>query len=254
MKDALGAVQSVLVLGGTSDIGIAIAARLAAPRHATVVLAGRQEEGLRAAAAAVKAAGAARVETLPFDADDTASHDKVMSAAAGLAGGDLDVVVLAFGLLGDQEADETGGDGAVRLARTNYVGTVSAGLAASRLLRSQGHGTIVVLSSVAGVRVRRANFIYGSSKAGVEGFAQGLADALAGSGVSVLIVRPGFVHTKMTVGRPAAPLATTADAVANATAEGLAAGRQVVWVPAQLRLVFGVLGHLPRALWRRLPG
>jgi decaprenylphospho-beta-D-erythro-pentofuranosid-2-ulose 2-reductase len=254
MKDALGAVQSVLVLGGASDIGAAIAARLAAPRHATVVLAGRHEASLRAAAAPIHAAGAARVETLPFDADDTHSHDEVMRAAAKLARSDLDVIVLAFGLLGDQETDETGGDGAVRLARTNYVGTVSAGLAAARLLRSQGHGTLVVLSSVAGVRVRRANFIYGSSKAGADGFAQGLADALAGSGVNVLIVRPGFVRTKMTAGRPAAPLATTAEAVAEATAKGVASGRQVVWVPAHLGLVFGILQHLPRALWRRLPG
>jgi decaprenylphospho-beta-D-erythro-pentofuranosid-2-ulose 2-reductase len=254
MKDALGAVQSVLVLGGASDIGAAIAARLAAPRHATVVLAGRQGDALRAAAVPIEEAGAARVEILPFDADDTDSHDEVMGAAAKLAGTDLDVIVLAFGLLGNQETDEAGGDGAVRLARTNYVGTVSAGLAAARLLRSQGHGTLVVLSSVAGVRVRRANFIYGSSKAGVDGFAQGLADALAGSGVNVLIVRPGFVPTKMTAGRPAAPLATTADAVADATARALATGRQVVWVPAHLRVVFGVLRYLPRALWRRLPG
>jgi decaprenylphospho-beta-D-erythro-pentofuranosid-2-ulose 2-reductase len=254
MKDALGTVQSILVLGGASDIGAAIAARLAAPRHATVILAGRQEDALRGVAANLRAAGAARVETLPFDADDTDSHDRIMRAAAKLAGTDLDVILLAFGLLGDQERDEAGGDGAVRLARTNYVGTVSAGLAASRLLRSQGHGTLVFLSSVAGVRVRRVNFIYGSSKAGVEGFAQGLADALTGSGVNVLIVRPGFVRTKMTAGRPAAPLPSTADAVADATIKGLAAGRPIVWVPAYLRPVFGILAHLPRALWRRLPG
>jgi decaprenylphospho-beta-D-erythro-pentofuranosid-2-ulose 2-reductase len=253
MKDALGAVQSVLVLGGASDIGVAIAARLASPRHAAVVLAGRQQDALRAAAGIVKAAGAGRVETLGFNADDTGTHEEVVGTAARLAGGDLDVVVLAFGLLGDQEADESGGDGAVRLAHTNYVGTVSAGLAASRLLRRQGHGTLVVLSSVAGVRVRRANFIYGSSKAGVDGFAQGLADALVGSGVNLLIVRPGFVRTKMTAGRPAAPMATTAEAVADATARGLAAGHQIVWVPPHLRLVFGVLQHLPQALWRRLP-
>ena len=105
----------------------------------------------------------------------------MVAAAAQLAGGDLDVVVLAFGLLGDQAADEAGGDGAVRLAQTNYVGAVSVGLAVARLLRAQGHGTLVVLSSVAGERVRRANFIYGSSKAGLDGFAQGLGDALAGT-------------------------------------------------------------------------
>jgi decaprenylphospho-beta-D-erythro-pentofuranosid-2-ulose 2-reductase len=253
MKDALGAVQSVLVLGGSSEIGVAIAARLAGPRHATVLLAGRHPEALDAAAAKVRAAGGGQVETLTFDAEDTDSHDEVLRRAANLAGADLDVVVLAFGLLGDQEIDEAGGDGAVRVGLVNYVGAVSAGLASSRVLRAQGHGTLVVLSSVAGERVRRANFIYGSSKAGLDGFAQGLGDALAGSGVKVLIVRPGFVHTKMTTGRAPAPLSTSAAAVAEATARGLATGREVVWVPARLRPVLALFRHLPRAAWRRLP-
>jgi decaprenylphospho-beta-D-erythro-pentofuranosid-2-ulose 2-reductase len=254
MKDALGAVQSVLVLGGASDIGVAIAGRLAGPRHAAIILAGRHPDSLQAAAAAVRAAGAGRVQTLPFDAEDTDSHDNVLRKASQLAGTDLDVVVLAFGVLGEQETDAAGGDGAVRVARTNYVGAVSSGLAAARLLKAQGHGTLIVLSSVAGARVRSANFIYGSSKAGVDGFAQGLGDALAGSGVHVLIVRPGFVRTKMTAGRDAAPLATTADAVADATVRALAAGRQEVWVPAQLGVIFRVLRLVPRAVWRRLPG
>jgi decaprenylphospho-beta-D-erythro-pentofuranosid-2-ulose 2-reductase len=126
-------------------------------------------------------------------------------------------------------------------------------LAVARLLRAQGHGTLVVLSSVAGERVRRANFIYGSSKAGTDAFALGLGDALRGSGARVLTVRPGFVRTKMTEGLPAAPLSTTADAVAEATVRALASGRELIWVPAQLRLVFVVFRHLPRVLWRRLP-
>jgi decaprenylphospho-beta-D-erythro-pentofuranosid-2-ulose 2-reductase len=253
MRDALGVVQSVLVLGGTSDIGTAIATRLATPRQATVILAGRNADGLDSAAATVRAATSGRVDTLAFDAEDTDSHDKVIAAAAQLAGRDLDVVVLAFGLLGDQQADEVEGDGAVRLARINYVGAVSAGLAVARLLKAQGHGTLVVLSSVAGERVRRANFIYGSSKAGLDGFAQGLGDALQGTGARVLIVRPGFVRSKMTAGMPAAPMSTTPEAVAAATAKALTAGRDVVWVPASLRLAFAGFRHLPRVVWRRLP-
>jgi decaprenylphospho-beta-D-erythro-pentofuranosid-2-ulose 2-reductase len=253
MKDGLGAVQSILVLGGASDIGIAIASRLAAPRRATVVLAGRHPESLERAGSMVRAAGAGRVEALAFDAEDTDSHDAVIASAAEVAGGDLDVVVLAFGLLGDQVADEAGGTGAIRLAQVNYVGGLSAGLAVARRLRAQGHGTLVVLSSVAGERVRRANFIYGSSKAGLDGFAQGLGDALAGSGARVLIVRPGFVRTKLTQGRPEAPLSTTADAVAAATVRALAADRELIWVPARLRLVFAAFRHLPRPVWRRLP-
>ena len=253
MKDALGAVGSVLVLGGSSDIGVAIAAKLAGPRRATVVLAGRHPQPLESSAAAVRAAGAGRVDTLPFDADDTGSHDDFLTKATKHAGGDLDVVVLAFGVLGNQSADEAGGDGAVRLARTNYVGAVSVGLAVARLLRAQGHGTLVVVSSVAGERVRRANFIYGSSKAALDGFAQGLGDSLAGSGAKVLIVRPGFVRTKMTEGLPVAPMSTTADEVARATGKALASGRQVIWVPGSLRAVFIVFRHLPRFVWRRVP-
>jgi decaprenylphospho-beta-D-erythro-pentofuranosid-2-ulose 2-reductase len=253
MKDALGAVQSVLVLGGSSEIGTAIASTLAAPRHATVVLAGRNAEALESAAAEVRAAGAGRVETLRFDANDSGEHEAIIAKAADLVGGDLDVVVVAFGLLGDQETDEQGGEGAVQLALTNYVGVVSAGLAAARSLKAQGHGTLVFLSSVAGERVRRANFIYGSSKAGMDGFAQGLGDGLAGTGVQVLIVRPGFVKTKMTAGMKEAPFSTTADAVAEATAKAVASGKEIIWVPAVLRIVFAVFRHLPRTVWRRLP-
>ena len=253
MKDSLGAVQSVLVLGGGSDIGAAIAGRLARPRKASVVLAGPHPSSLDLSAARVKEAGAGSVATIAFDALEPASHDQVIAKAAEATGGDLDVVVMAFGLLGDQEADEHDDVAAARVASVNYVGAVSAGLAAARRLKQQGHGVIVVISSVAGERVRRANFIYGSSKAGMDGFAQGLGDSLQGTGVRVLIVRPGFVRTKMTDGRAEAPMAVTAEEVALATERALASGRDVVWVPAQLRAVFALFRHLPRPLWRRLP-
>ena len=252
MKDALGAVQSVLVLGGSSDIGVAIAAELARPRRASVILAGRHPDALAAAADRVRAAGAGEVTTLPFDATDTASHERFVARVAETVD-DLDVAVVAFGLLGDQGRDEAGGDGAVRVAATNYVGAVSVCLPLARLLRHQGHGTLVVLSSVAGERVRKANFIYGSSKAGLDGFAQGLGDSLAGSGAGVLLVRPGFVRSKMTAGMDPAPLSTTPEAVASATAAALAAGKETVWVPTPLRALMVVTRHLPRPLFRRLP-
>jgi decaprenylphospho-beta-D-erythro-pentofuranosid-2-ulose 2-reductase len=243
MKDSLGAVQSVLVLGGSSDIGLAIAVRLAARRRATVILAGRHQEALERATEVVRSAGAGRVELLHFDATDPSSHAEVLADAARLAG-DLDVVVLAFGLL---EGDP------VRVAKVNYEGVVSAGLVAAEVLRCQGHGTLVVLSSAAGVRVRRANFVYGSSKAGADGFALGLGDALAGSGASVMVVRPGFVRTKMTARRRPLPMAVEAADVAEAVERGLARGSEVVWVPPALRWAFWVLRLLPRGLWRRLP-
>jgi decaprenylphospho-beta-D-erythro-pentofuranosid-2-ulose 2-reductase len=135
----------------------------------------------------------------------------------------------------------------------NYTSTVVAGLAAAARLRAQGHGAIVALSSVAGERVRRANFVYGSTKAGMDGFFQGLGDSLAGTGVTVMTVRPGFVVGRMTDGMRPLPLATDHDTVAAAIVRGLARGDEVVYVPAALRAVFRVFRHLPRAAWRRMP-
>ena len=252
MRDALGDVQSIVVLGGASEIGVAIASRLAAARRATVVLAGRHPEALEEAASQVRAAGAGRVEVLDFDATDFAAHQKFVASLSEVAG-DIDVAVVAFGLLGDQAADEPGGEGAVRVAMTNYVGAVSVGLPLAEALKRQGHGALVFLSSVAGERVRRPNFIYGSSKAGLDGFAQGLSDAMVGSGVSVMIVRPGFVRTRMTAGMRPVPLSTTAEAVAAATVAALDSGRGIIWVPGPLRIVMAILRHLPRSVVRRLP-
>lgn len=251
MRDAVGTVQSILVLGGTSDIGLAIARRLAAPRGATVVLAGRDEAALEAAAAGVSAAGASSVETAAFDADDTDTHDGFCEKV--FAGRDFDVVVLAVGVLGDQQHAEVDHRAAVDILHTNVVGCASIALCVGQCLRRQGHGTLVVLSSVAGERVRRSNFVYGASKAGLDGFAQGLGDSLVGSGANVMIVRPGFVVSKMTQGRDPVPFSTTPEAVAEAVDGALRRGTEVVWVPGILRLVMAVLRHLPRMVFRRLP-
>jgi decaprenylphospho-beta-D-erythro-pentofuranosid-2-ulose 2-reductase len=140
------------------------------------------------------------------------------------------------------------------LTTTNFTGPAAAMTAFARVLRAQGHGQIVVLSSVAGYRVRAANFVYGAAKAGLDGFATGLGDALCGSGVSVMVVRPGFVRTKMTAGRKATPFAIDAPEVAHAVVRGLEKGAEVVWVPPVLRYVFGFLRVVPRSLWRRMPG
>jgi NAD(P)-dependent dehydrogenase (short-subunit alcohol dehydrogenase family) len=136
---------------------------------------------------------------------------------------------------------------------TDYVAHVSVLLHLAAILRSQGSGTLVVFSSVAGARVRRANFVYGSAKAGLDGFASGLADSLHRSGVRLLLVRPGFVIGRMTAGMPPAPFSSTPEQVADVTVAALRAGRGEVWVPAVLRPVFALLKHAPRALWRRMP-
>src|SRR4051794_6543303 len=157
MNDGLGAPQSVLVLGGTSDIGLAVVRAMAGGPLRTVVLAGRRVEALDAAAADLRNVGVKDVDTARFDADDTGSHgtfiDEVFDRHP-----DIDVVLMAHGVLGDQEQAEQNPDEAVRILETNFVGSASLGLHASRRLKQQGHGTLVVLSSVAGERARRANF------------------------------------------------------------------------------------------------
>lgn len=250
MKDAFGTPQSLLVLGGTSDIALATARRLVLRRTRTVRLAGRPSPGLEAAAADLRGLGA-EVRTIAFDALASESHEKVLGKV--FAEGDVDMVLLAFGVLGDQANDERDPVAAARVAQTNYTGGVSAGLVCARALEAQGHGSLVVLSSVAGERARRSNFIYGSSKAGLDAFAQGLGDALHGTGVHVMVVRPGFVRSRMTAGLPETPLATTPEAVASAIELGLRRRSETVWVPGALRLVMSALRHVPRRVFRRLP-
>lgn len=247
--NALGEPASVLVLGGTSDLAIATVERLLRRGTRRVVLAGRDEARLSEVADRFRSR--ATVETLVFDARDHERHDELMDKAFAQ---DIDVVLLAFGVLGDQEAVEADPSLAIKVAETNYVAAVSAGLRVAQRFRAQGHGTLVVLSSVAGERARRANFVYGSSKAGLDAFSQGLSDALHPIGCRVMVVRPGFVTTRMTEGKEPAPFATTPAKVADAIARGLARGSETVWVPPVLRLIMIVLRHLPRAVFRRIPG
>jgi decaprenylphospho-beta-D-erythro-pentofuranosid-2-ulose 2-reductase len=251
MKDALGAVQTALVLGGTSEIALATVRRLARDRLRSVVLAVRDTAAGEAAAEALRADGVAEVTVVAFDAGDPSGHRAVVEAAATTLG-DVDLVLLAFGVLGDQAAFDADPEAAAEAVAVNFGGAVSSSLAVADLLRRQGHGTLAVLSSVAGERVRAENFVYGSTKAGLDGFAQGLGDALVGTGARVMVVRPGFVHTRMTEGMAPAPLSTTPEAVADAIADGLAKGSTVVWVPGTLRFLFTALRHLPRPLWRRV--
>lgn len=252
MQDALGSVQSVLVLGGGSEIGLATARALVARRARTVVLAARQPVALAARVDELRALGATTCDAVEFDADATDSHDAVIAELFDRFG-DFDLVLLAFGVLGDEERARVDGATAVDVMRTNLVGAVSVGVPVANRLQMQGHGVLVVMSSVAGERARRSNFVYGASKAGLDAFFQGMGDALAGTGVRVMVVRPGFVHTKMTEGLDPAPLSTTPEAVAAAIVKGLERGAPTVWVPGTLRYVMSGLRHLPRPVFRRLP-
>jgi decaprenylphospho-beta-D-erythro-pentofuranosid-2-ulose 2-reductase len=249
--DAHGRPQSVLVLGGTSEIGLATVRALDPRTLRRVVLAGRPSTALDDAAAALTASGVAGVTTAAFDASDTASHEALVDAL--FDAGDLDVVVLASGVLGDQSAFEADPALAVEAAQVNYVGAMSVALHVARRLRLQRHGVLVVLSSVAGERARRSNFVYGSTKAGLDAVGLGLVEVLRGSGARAMVVRPGFVRTRMTAHLPDAPLAVTPEEVGAAVVTGLAKGRELVYAPGLMRPVMSALRHVPRPLFRRLP-
>jgi NAD(P)-dependent dehydrogenase (short-subunit alcohol dehydrogenase family) len=242
--------ETVLVLGGRSEIGLAVAQRLAP--GSTVVLAARRSHDLDAEEKLLLGSGAAAVDRVEFDADDLASHRAVLLDVARRHHR-IDVAVVAFGILGDQRVAERDPEHAVQIVHTDYVAHVAVLTQLAAILRTQGRGTLVVYSSVAGVRVRRANYVYGSAKAGLDGFASGLSDALHGSGVRLLLVRPGFVIGRMTEGMKPAPLSSTPEQVADATVAAIRSGRGEVWVPWVLRPLFALLRHLPRALWRRMP-
>jgi decaprenylphospho-beta-D-erythro-pentofuranosid-2-ulose 2-reductase len=251
VRDAVGNVQSLLVLGGTSEIALATARRLVEGRTRRVVLAVRDPEGATAAAEELRRRGAAEVELVRFDALDFDSHGALVDEVFDTRG-DIDLALVGWGTLGDQQRAAHDRAAAVEQAQVNYTGVVSVSVPLAERMRRQGHGTIVYLSSVAGERARRSNFVYGSAKAAMDAFAQGLGDALADGAVRVMVVRPGFVRTKMTRGLDPAPLSVDADAVADAILKGLRRGAHTVYAPAPLRVVMSVLRHLPRPIFRRL--
>jgi decaprenylphospho-beta-D-erythro-pentofuranosid-2-ulose 2-reductase len=250
MINSVGAPQSLLLLGGTSDIALAVARRYAGRGDLRVVLAARPTERRTAAAAELRELGCAVTE-VDLDARDHDSHAATIDAT--FAGGDIDIAVVAFGLLGEAERAWTDPDHALELAEVNYAAPVHLGALLAGRMRAQGHGWIVALSSVAGERVRRSNFVYGSTKAGFDGFFLGLGEALREHGVRVLVVRPGFVRSKMTEGRPEVPLSVTPDQVAEAIVDGVTEKRDLIWVPGPLRAVMSGLRHVPRPLFRKLP-
>ena len=242
--------QVVAVFGGRSEIGAAIATRLA-PGNTIVLLA--RPGPLVDEEAACLAAGAARVVTLEFDADDTDDHAALLDRIEAEAG-PVDVAILAFGILGDQEVAERDHRAAVAILHTDFLAQASLLTALAERMRTRGSGTLVANSSVAGVRVRRANYLYGSAKAGLDGFASGLADALHGTGVRLIIARPGFVIGRMTTGMDPAPFSSTPDQVADAVVQEIHRGRRgELWSPWQLRVMFSVAPFIPRAIWRRMP-
>jgi decaprenylphospho-beta-D-erythro-pentofuranosid-2-ulose 2-reductase len=250
--DAVGNPQTILLLGGTSEIGLAICERYLQNAQARILLAAMPgDPGRDDAVAQMKAAGARSVELIDFEATDTESHPKVIDQA--FAGGDVDVAIVAFGLLGDAEELWQNQRKAVQIAEINYTAAVSVGVLLAEKMRGQGFGQIIAMSTVAGERVRRSNFVYGSTKAGLDGFYLGLSEALREYGVRVLVIRPGQVRTRMSAHVKEAPLTVDKEYVADLAVTAAAKGKELVWAPAAFRYVMMVLRHIPRSIFRKLP-
>jgi decaprenylphospho-beta-D-erythro-pentofuranosid-2-ulose 2-reductase len=246
MLDSLGRPARILLLGGTSEIGLAILAALRAPAGTEVLLAGRDEQRLAAAGKTLPY----QVSTLPFDAAEPGGHPALIDGV--FQGGPVDLLISAAGVLIPQEELDRDPVLAGQLTAANFTGHVTTVLAAAERMRGQGLGTIVILSSIAAVRPRKANFVYGAAKAGLDAFGRGLADALHGTGVRVVLVRPGFVIGRMTAGMPPAPMSSTPEQVGTAVAAGLGRGAATIWVPGSLRFMAVALRLVPRPLWRRV--
>ncbi|MEO9180572.1 MAG: SDR family NAD(P)-dependent oxidoreductase, partial [Acidimicrobiales bacterium] len=244
MDNAFGQPQTVVVLGGSSDIARELTKKLCAARAHTVVLAGRNQSLLDQAASEAKDYGATTTDTVLFDAEDPSNAARVVTEAFDKVAENVDLVVVAVGLLGDQFEQENSADAAARVATVNFTWPVAALAEIRRRLVAQGSGRILVMSSVASIRVRRSGYLYGGAKAGLDRLCDGLADSLDGTGVTLQLVRPGVVRTKMTAGLADIPFTTNADEVATTILKGLASGERVIWSPPLLRYVFAVLRHL----------
>ena len=252
MINAVGNPQALLLLGGTSEIGLAIVEEYLKKGPARVVLAALPNDpGRDDAVAQMTAAGASKVDVIDFDGIDTETHPKVIDEA--WAGGDVDVAIVAFGLDGDPEELWQNQRKAVQIAEVNYTAAVSVGVLVGEKMREQGFGRIIAMSSAAGERVKRTNFVYGSTKAGLDGFYLGLGEALREFGVRVLVIRPGMVRTKFSAHVKEAPLTVDKEYVAALAVRASDKGKELVWAPGAFRYVMMVLRHIPRPIFRKLP-
>lgn len=246
---------AIVLVGGTSDLGVALVAELLAGQAAPVVLMARPGAArLPAARARLRAAGASDVRVVALDACDTAGHPAAVEQAFTAP---VDLVIMALGVLGDPEQAWKDQSAAVQLFEVNTTAPVSLGVLVAQRLRRQAaasgrQGRIIAISSVAAERVRRSNFAYGSSKAGMDGFYRGLGEALAPEGIRVLVVRPGFVHSTMTQGRSAA-LAITPEQLAGRIVQADRAGRTLVRAPLIFGPIMAVYKLIPDSVARHLP-
>lgn len=253
MKNGVGVPQNIVLFGGTSEIGQAVLREIVKPGVSHVSLVCRNvDQGGAFAEELGDLVPDMSVDVVRFDAADAGSMTSIVAEVSS-EGRDIDVAVIAHGLLNEGFDYFSDPQAVTAVMDVNATGTMALLYALAARMREQGYGRIVLLSSVAGVRVRKSNPVYGASKAAVDSFAVALDHDLEGSGVSILVVRPGFVESKMTTGMKKAPFSTTPTAVGKIVAGSVNGSRTVVYAPSVLQYVFGVFRLLPQAVWRRLP-
>jgi short-subunit dehydrogenase len=240
--------KRILVLGATSAIAIAVTRRLVTP-SAHFFLVARSKEKLTAVAQDLLVRGASRVDMIVADLDDTQAHPQMLAVAISQLGA-LDLAVLAHGVLGDQVAAEREYSAAEPILVTNFLSAVSLLTWLANYCESQRQGTLAVISSVAGDRGRKSNYVYGASKAALDAFLSGLRNRLDRSGVQVLTIKPGFVATPMTAHIPKNRLFATPEQVATGILNAVRGRKDVVYVPWFWRPIMAIIRAVPERIFK----
>jgi decaprenylphospho-beta-D-erythro-pentofuranosid-2-ulose 2-reductase len=236
-----------LVLGASSSVARAFA-RVVAEAGADLILAGRDIADLDRIAADARIRGGGRVDVRAFDAIDRAGHEAFVAELPRRPFN----VFLAFGLLLPQDAVDRDPALAQQVIAVNYLGAVSVLSRLAPRMANEGRGAIVVLSSVAGDRGRPSNYVYGSAKAGLNAYLQGLRASYAAKGISITTVKPGFMDTSMTYGMPGMFLVASPEACARACLGFAAKGRDVAYFPAFWWLIMAIIRAIPERIFKRL--
>jgi short-subunit dehydrogenase len=244
-------VPSVLILGATSAIASALAKEFALHKF-DLSLGGRDQEELGALASDLHLRYDIRADVFSFDALATQTHASTLESFLSEAGNALEGVVVCLGYLGDQAKGQADWEEAHRILETNFAGCVSALNILANHFEARRAGFICVLSSVAGDRGRQSNYLYGAAKAGLSTFLQGLRNRLFHAYVKVITVKPGFVDTHMTYGRPGLLLVASPERVAEDIYGAIAKGKDVVYTPWFWRYIMLIVRSIPETIFKRM--
>jgi short-subunit dehydrogenase len=240
----------VLVLGATSGIAEATC-RIWAAQGARLFLVARNAEKLAAVAADLRTRGASYVDTAVADLDNTDQHPTLLAHAVNSLTG-LDVAYLTYGILGDQAKAEQDFNTAAQIIYTNYMAPVSLLTWLANFCVQRHAGTLAVISSVAGDRGRKSNYLYGSSKAGLSAFLGGLRNRVDREGVTVLAIKPGPVKTSMTSGMKGSEKFADVDAVAKSIVKAIDKRQDVLYVPFQWQPIMFIIRNIPERIFKKL--